>query len=57
MIADGLSALAPAHHALEVLLSLRQGLGDWQLDDIVVASQPGSLLPMKSASSAVQRLY
>lgn len=39
VIADGLSALAPAHHALEVLLSLRQGLGDWQLDDIVVASQ------------------
>jgi ethanolamine ammonia-lyase small subunit len=39
VVADGLSSLAPASHAVPVLRCLRDGLVDWQLDHIVLATQ------------------
>jgi ethanolamine ammonia-lyase small subunit len=39
VVADGLSALAPALHALPLLELLRQGLTTWELDAVVVAMQ------------------
>jgi ethanolamine ammonia-lyase small subunit len=39
VVADGLSALAPALHALPLLERLRQGLKSWELDAVVVATQ------------------
>jgi len=39
VVADGLSSLAPASHALAVLRRLRDGLVDWQLDDVVLATE------------------
>jgi ethanolamine ammonia-lyase small subunit len=39
VIADGLSSLAPASHALPLLQHLRDGLLGWTLDSVVVATQ------------------
>jgi ethanolamine ammonia-lyase small subunit len=39
VIADGLSSLAPRRHALPLLTTLREGLANWQLDDIFLATQ------------------
>jgi ethanolamine ammonia-lyase small subunit len=39
VVADGLSSFAPAAHALPVLRRLRDGLVDWNLDPIVIATQ------------------
>lgn len=39
VVADGLSSLAPASHALPVLQLLRDGLVDWQIDSVVVATR------------------
>lgn len=39
VVADGLSSLAPAQHALPLLGELKARLGDWELDDIVIATQ------------------
>jgi ethanolamine ammonia-lyase small subunit len=39
VVADGLSSLAPASHALAMLQRLHDGLVDWQLDDVVIASE------------------
>ncbi|HEU5340903.1 ethanolamine ammonia-lyase subunit EutC [Edaphobacter sp.] len=39
VVADGLSSLAPMQHALPLLLILRQQLPEWDLDDIVLATQ------------------
>lgn len=39
VVADGLSALAPARHAVPLLLTLRELLSDWDLDDVVIATQ------------------
>jgi len=39
VIADGLSSLAPASHALPLLRHLRDGLVGWALDCVVVATQ------------------
>ncbi|ADV81014.1 ethanolamine ammonia-lyase subunit EutC [Terriglobus saanensis] len=39
VIADGLSSLAPASHALPLLRHLRDGLIGWTLDRVVVATQ------------------
>jgi ethanolamine ammonia-lyase small subunit len=39
VVADGLSSLAPTCHALAVLERLRDGLADWCLDSIVIATQ------------------
>jgi ethanolamine ammonia-lyase small subunit len=39
VVADGLSSLAPACHALAMLELLRDGLVDWHLDSIVIATQ------------------
>ncbi|MDE1175751.1 MAG: ethanolamine ammonia-lyase subunit EutC [Edaphobacter sp.] len=39
VVADGLSALAPASHALPLLEMLRNGLQRWTLDPVVMATQ------------------
>lgn len=39
VVADGLSSLAPALHALPLLRELRPKLDAWALDEIVIASQ------------------
>lgn len=39
VIADGLSSLAPAQHAIPLLRVLSPQLSDWELDDIVLATQ------------------
>lgn len=39
VIADGLSSLAPAQHAVPLLHVLAPQLADWELDDIVLATQ------------------
>ena len=39
IVADGLSSLAPAQHALPLLLELKLRLADWELDDVVIATQ------------------
>lgn len=39
VVADGLSSLAPAQHALPLLLALKTRLSDWELDDVVIATQ------------------
>lgn len=39
VIADGLSSLAPAEHALPLLSALCPHLGQWQLDTIIIATQ------------------
>lgn len=39
IVADGLSALAPAQHVLPLLRELRLRLGEWALDDVVIATQ------------------
>jgi ethanolamine ammonia-lyase small subunit len=39
IIADGLSSLAPANHALPLIEALRSNLHAWQLDAIVLATQ------------------
>ncbi|RZU38826.1 ethanolamine ammonia-lyase subunit EutC [Edaphobacter modestus] len=39
VVADGLSALAPASHALPLLELLRDGLAQWTLDPVVIATQ------------------
>lgn len=39
VVADGLSSLAPTQHALPLLLILRPQLPEWDLDDIVLATQ------------------
>lgn len=39
VVADGLSSLAPASHALPLLQLLRDGLVGWQIDSVVVATQ------------------
>lgn len=39
VVADGLSSLAPASHALPILERLRAGLVDWNLDSVIVATQ------------------
>jgi len=39
VIADGLSSLAPAEHALPLLATLRPHLVQWQLDSIIIATQ------------------
>lgn len=39
VIADGLSAQAPARHAVPLLLQLRELLVDWTMDDVVIATQ------------------
>lgn len=39
VVADGLSSLAPATHALPLLRELAQRLDDWELDDVVIATQ------------------
>lgn len=38
VVADGLSALAPAMHAPPLIAALREGLEDWALDAIVLAT-------------------
>ena len=39
VVADGLSSLAPACHALPIVERLRDGLVGWSLDSIVIATQ------------------
>ena len=39
IVADGLSALASATHALPLLEYLREGLRHWRLDDVIIATQ------------------
>ena len=39
VVADGLSSLAPASHALPLLQHLRNMLTDWTLDSVVLATQ------------------
>ena len=39
VVADGLSSLAPARHALPLLLELRARVVDWTLDVVVIATQ------------------
>lgn len=39
VIADGLSSLAPAQHALPLLMALMPQLAAWDVDDIVLATQ------------------
>jgi ethanolamine ammonia-lyase small subunit len=39
VIADGLSSLAPASHALTLLQHLQNGLAGWTLDTVVLATQ------------------
>jgi ethanolamine ammonia-lyase small subunit len=39
VVADGLSALAPASHAVPVLRLLREALEGWELDDVVLATE------------------
>lgn len=39
VIADGLSSLAPARHALPLLKILKPQLIEWNLDEIVIATQ------------------
>ncbi|GGA63902.1 ethanolamine ammonia-lyase light chain [Edaphobacter acidisoli] len=39
IIADGLSSPAPAQHALPLLRELKLRLEDWELDDVVIATQ------------------
>lgn len=39
VIADGLSSLAPAQHAVPLLRALTPQLTEWDLDDIVIATQ------------------
>ncbi|GAB3626684.1 Ethanolamine ammonia-lyase light chain [Pandoraea terrae] len=39
VVADGLSALAVSRHAVPLLVSVREHLGDWRLGPVVVASQ------------------
>jgi ethanolamine ammonia-lyase small subunit len=39
VVADGLSSLAPARHALPLLLELRARVVDWTLDMVVIATQ------------------
>jgi ethanolamine ammonia-lyase small subunit len=39
VVADGLSSLAPTRHALPLIERLRDGLVDWSLDSIVIATQ------------------
>ena len=39
IVADGLSSLAPAQHVLPLLRELRSRLGEWELDDVVIATQ------------------
>ena len=38
-VADGLSASAAAHHALPLLMQLRNRLTDWSLDTVIIATQ------------------
>lgn len=39
ILADGLSSIAPAQHALPLLYELKLRLEDWELDDVVIATQ------------------
>ena len=39
VIADGLSARAPADHALPLLFALRDALPEWQIDTVVLATE------------------
>ena len=39
VIADGLSALAPARHAVPLLQGIRELLVSWKMDDVVIATQ------------------
>ncbi|MEO6801859.1 MAG: ethanolamine ammonia-lyase subunit EutC, partial [Granulicella sp.] len=39
VIADGLSSLAPAQHAVPLLRALAPQLTEWDMDDIVIATQ------------------
>jgi len=39
VVADGLSSLAPARHALPLLERLRDGVQGWTLDSVVIATQ------------------
>lgn len=39
VVADGLSSLAPMRHAAPLLRELRPRLDEWELDDVVIATQ------------------
>jgi ethanolamine ammonia-lyase small subunit len=39
VVADGLSAVAAEHHALPLLIELRDRVTDWSLDAVIVATQ------------------